>query len=110
MWGLFLFYRIDYAMNYYVYIIQSQVDSSFYKGFSAQPFSRFQQHNNGEAAYTSSKIPWNPVALFSFGTKTEALIFEKKVKKYDHKRLTSLINSDKNVLNSFLSSNDNLAG
>ncbi|MBK8702047.1 MAG: GIY-YIG nuclease family protein [Saprospiraceae bacterium] len=49
MWGLFLFYRIDYAMNYYVYIIQSQVDSSFYKGFSTQPLSRFQQHNNGEA-------------------------------------------------------------
>lgn len=97
-------------MNYYVYIIQSQIDLTFYKGFSTQPFIRFQQHNNGEAAFTSSKIPWIPVALFSFCSKTEALIFEKKIKKYDHKRLIALVNSDKNILDSFLSNNENLLG
>ncbi|MBK7220718.1 MAG: GIY-YIG nuclease family protein [Saprospiraceae bacterium] len=65
-------------MNFYVYIIQSQIDLTFYKGFSTQPLTRFQQHNNGEATFTSSKIPWISIALFSFSSKSEALIFEKK--------------------------------
>ncbi|MBK7010919.1 MAG: hypothetical protein IPH36_20945 [Saprospiraceae bacterium] len=55
-------------------------------------------------------LTWIPVALFSFCSKTEALIFEKKIKKYDHKRLIALINSDKNILDSFLSNNENLLG
>ena len=110
MLGFLLFNRTFIAMNFYVYIIQSQVDRSFYKGFSTQPFTRFVQHNNQEATYTSSKAPWNPVAIFEFNTKSEALIFEKKIKKYDQKRLIALINSDKNILDSFLFNNNNLVG
>jgi putative endonuclease len=44
-------------MPFYVYIIQSKKDNSFYKGFSENPYQRLDQHNNGESHYTSSKIP-----------------------------------------------------
>lgn len=89
-------------MIYYVYIIQSQIDLTFYKGYTMHPTLRLEQHNNGESDYTSKKIPWKLVALFSFEEQSHALRFEKRLKKYGHKRLISLINSGKNDLNSDL--------
>ena len=47
-------------------------------------------------------MPWNMVCLFVFETKQAALIFERKLKKYDHARLNSIINSEKNILPIFL--------
>jgi putative endonuclease len=91
-------------MAYYVYILQSKVDNTFYKGYTENPLKRLEQHNAGEMNYTSKKIPWEIVCLINFETKKDALIAEKKVKKYDHTRLESLINSEKNILNNFLSS------
>ena len=91
-------------MAFYVYIIKSRIDYSFYKGFTENPLIRLAQHNAGEMNYTSKKIPWNAVGLFIFETKKEALIAEKKIKKYDHSRLLTLINSDKNILNKYLES------
>ncbi len=91
-------------MAFYVYIIQSQIDHSFYKGFSENPLKRLEQHNAGEMNYTSKKTPWTTVGLLIFETKKEALIAEKKLKKYDHSRLLALINSNKNILNKYLES------
>jgi len=48
-------------MGYYVYIIKSIADGSYYKGFSEKPATRLLQHNNGECTYTSRKIPWQLV-------------------------------------------------
>ncbi len=62
-------------MPFFVYILQSEVDSSFYKGFTENPIKRLAQHNAGEMNYTSKKIPWIIVALFGFESKKEALIF-----------------------------------
>jgi len=85
-------------MGFYVYIIQSLKDNSFYKGFSTNPFERLQQHNNGKSIYTSKKTPWKLVCLLAFNSKKEALIKEKKLKKYSKESLMALINSDQNVL------------
>ncbi|MBP7478145.1 MAG: GIY-YIG nuclease family protein [Chitinophagales bacterium] len=86
-------------MNFYVYIIQSECDGSFYKGFTENPIQRIEQHNLGECTYTSKKIPWKLVALLQFETKREALIKEKKLKKYSNESLRALIQSDQNKLN-----------
>ena len=91
-------------MAYYVYIIQSKKDNSFYKRFTENPLKRIVQHNAGEMNYTSKKIPWGIVGLFLYATKKDALIAEKKLKKYDHSRLTALINSDKNIWNKYMES------
>ena len=89
-------------MAYYVYILQSKTDNTYYKGFTENPLHRLAQHNAGEMNYTSKKMPWNMVCLFVFETKQAALIFERKIKKYDHARLNSIINSEKNILTIFL--------
>jgi hypothetical protein len=45
-------------MNYYVYIIESLVDGTFYKGYTLDFNERLKQHNEGWSHYTSRKIPW----------------------------------------------------
>ena len=84
-------------MAYYVYILQSEVDQTFYKGFTENPLQRIIQHNNGEMIYSSKKMPWKMISLFEYDTKKEALIAERKIKKYDTSRLLVLINSAKNI-------------
>ena len=91
-------------MAYYVNIIQSEADHTFYKGYTEHPLQRLVQHNAGEMNYSSKKIPWKLVGLLIFETKKEALIAEKKLKKYDHQRLIALINSNRNKLKEYLGS------
>jgi putative endonuclease len=88
-------------MSFFVYIIQSAVDGSFYKGFSENPKERLLQHNNHESSYTSTKGPWTLVYLEAFSTKKEALIRERAIKKYGHDRIQRLIISPKNVMDGF---------
>jgi putative endonuclease len=83
---------------YYVYIIKSEKDGSYYKGFSEDPIKRLAQHNNLESFYTSSKSPWKLVYVEIFSTKREAFIREKSLKKYAHNQIEILIKSSKNIL------------
>jgi len=85
-------------MAFYIYIIQSLKDNSFYKGFTENPNSRIIAHNNGESKYTSSKTPWYFVYLEEMPSKREALIRERGLKKYSHLQINQLINSPKNEL------------
>ena len=85
-------------MGYYVYILQSELDNSFYKGFTEDYFVRLVQHNRGESEYTSNKRPWKLVYAEELQTKREALIREKNLKKAAKERLVALINSHKNIL------------
>ena len=69
---------------YYVYIIQSQLDNSFYIGFSENIDARIMEHNVGRTNYTSKKRPWHLVYVEEFENKTDALkkrIIFKAVKK-----------------------------
>ena len=84
---------------FYVYIIQSQKDKSFYKGFSTNPLVRLAQHNNKEAAYTSYKVPWALVHIEIYDNKPVALKREKVLKKYSRLQIQQLIGSSKNQLN-----------
>ncbi|GAB2824483.1 GIY-YIG nuclease family protein [Ferruginibacter profundus] len=86
---------------FYVYIIQSEKDGSFYKGFSLQPLVRLSQHNNQESEYTSHKVPWKLFHLEIFDNKTVALKREKALKKYSHQQILELSKSYKNQLQQF---------
>ncbi|KAA5534467.1 GIY-YIG nuclease family protein [Taibaiella lutea] len=86
-------------MEYFVYIIQSLVDNSYYKGFTQDPESRIAQHNSGLSSYTSNKMPWKYIYLEILPAKREALIREKALKKYSHAQIEQLILSQKNSLN-----------
>lgn len=88
-------------MAYYVYIIQSLSDGSFYKGFSENPIQRLQQHNNKLSHYTSAKVPWKLIYIELCESKTLALKRETALKKYSRSQIGQLIVSHKNILNSF---------
>ena len=92
------FGRLFYFCMFYVYIIQSQLDNTFYKGFTMQPNLRLLQHNNKESTYTSRKTPWQLIHLELFDDKTSALKREKRLKKYSHQQIAELIRGGKNKL------------
>ena len=66
---------------FYVYLIQSEVDSSFYVGYTSNLELRLKQHNNGETIYSSRKKPWFLVYSEVFENKTLALKRERFLKK-----------------------------
>ncbi len=85
-------------MAYYVYIIQSQIDATFYKGSSDNPLRRLQEHNNGLSKYTSTKLPWKLIYVEELSTKREMLIREKKLKRGNAEYFQKLIQGDKNII------------
>jgi putative endonuclease len=66
---------------FYVYLIQSEVDSSFYIGYTSNLELRLKQHNNGETIYSSRIKPWFLVYSEVFENKTLALKRERFLKK-----------------------------
>ena len=48
-------------MAYYLYIIQSEADNSFYIGTTQSLEERFLHHNQGRSKYTMAKRPWQLV-------------------------------------------------
>ncbi|OIO48812.1 MAG: excinuclease ABC subunit C [Parcubacteria group bacterium CG1_02_42_13] len=65
---------------YYVYVIKSERDGSYYKGVTENLKQRFQDHNTGSTRYSSSKRPYKLVWFCAFPNKTKALKFEKYLK------------------------------
>ena len=88
-------------MGFFVYIIKSLADQSYYKGFTENPIIRLERHNNGESRYTKNKLPWDLVYLECFEQKKDALIREKRLKKYSHIQIEQLIQSSLNKLCEF---------
>ena len=86
-------------MSFYVYIIQSEKDQSYYKGFTENYLLRLEFHNKGCSTYTSRKIPWRFVYIEEVGSKKEGLRREKNLKKATKERIIELINSPKNLIN-----------
>jgi predicted GIY-YIG superfamily endonuclease len=43
-------------MPWFVYIIQSEMDGTYYKGSSQDPYKRLLQHNAGESFYNVLKF------------------------------------------------------
>ena len=81
-------------MNYYVYIIKSETDQSWYYGFSENPEKRLHFHNAGKSTYTKGKVPWELIFCRSFDIKTEALKFEQYLKKMRNKEYIKRVYSE----------------
>jgi len=65
---------------YFVYIIQSKNDRSFYIGVTMSLRERIRQHNWHETKSTASKTPYELVWFSGFKNKHKALSFEKYLK------------------------------
>jgi len=55
-----------------VYVLESERDGSFYKGFTQDLAVRLKQHNAGKTKSTRAKIPWRVVYPEIFLTGAEA--------------------------------------
>ena len=86
-------------MKHFVYIIYSKSADIFYRGYTANPQKRLIQHNLNESKYTANKGPWSLVFLQSFLSKKEALIRERKLKKYSKAQVRDLMQSTSNECN-----------
>jgi putative endonuclease len=79
--------------KYYVYILQSRKDSSFYIGQCDDLDSRMSKHFDGLSKYTSSKRPWRLVYFEVFENRSEAIKRENEIKrKKSRKYVEKLIN------------------
>ena len=67
--------------RFYVYILQSLKDFSFYVGQCDDLDKRMSKHNDGFSKYTSSKRPLRLVYFELVASRTDALRREKQIKK-----------------------------
>lgn len=65
---------------YFVYILESEVDGSYYIGFTENINTRLNEHNFGRTEYTRLKRPWKLIYNEEFKTSSEALRREKYLK------------------------------
>ena len=70
---------------FYVYLLQSDVDSTFYVGYTENLEQRLEQHPHVGSKYTRRKVPWKLVYFEQFETKSEALKRELFLKKQRNK-------------------------
>ena len=67
-------------MMYYVYILQSLKDQSYYKGYTTDLDVQLAKHNRGGQFYTAQKRPWEILCYFVFKDKHTATAFERYIK------------------------------
>ena len=57
---------------FYVYILQSQKDESFYIGYTTDLIKRFKQHNSGESQATKPFRPYKLIFYEAFLDRIDA--------------------------------------
>ncbi|WP_106132011.1 GIY-YIG nuclease family protein [Mongoliibacter ruber] len=67
-------------MAFFVYILQSMKDKSFYVGVTHNIGERLEKHNRPHKGYTGKKQPWVLVYTEIYTTKTDALKRENFIK------------------------------
>lgn len=70
----------DNLYMYYVYILESQKDGSFYIGYTSDLKQRVKSHNQKGSKYSSSKSPFILTWYSAFQNKQLAMDFEKYLK------------------------------
>ena len=73
--------------RYYVYLIQC-FDGTFYVGVTNNVERRFWEHCHGDDtdSYTYSRRPLRLVHSWEFPTPIQAIDFEKKIKRWSHRK------------------------
>ncbi len=66
--------------HYSVYVIQSELNGSFYVGMAQEVEARLKEHNSGKSAYTKSFVPWKLVYSEEVGETSLARKREKYLK------------------------------
>ena len=65
----------------YVYILQSETDTSrYYVGTSNNPDRRLEEHNSGKSIHSNKYRPWKVIVTIAFADPAKALAFERYLK------------------------------
>ena len=66
---------------YFKYIIQSEKTNRFYIGYTKDITKRLERHNDGWSKSTKSGIPWKLVYSKKFTIKSDAIKYERELKR-----------------------------
>jgi putative endonuclease len=69
------------VMPFFVYIIQSEKDGSYYIGSTNNLDDRIQRHNQGRSSYTKSKRPWKLIYTEEHPDRSSAAKRETEIKR-----------------------------
>ena len=72
--------------QFYVYILQSLKDFSFYTGQCDDLDYRMSKHSDGQSKYTASKRPLRLVYFEVYKTRGEAIAREREIKRKKNKQ------------------------
>ena len=67
-------------MAYFVYILRSINDGSYYIGSTQDLHSRLERHNQGRSQYTKAKRPWKIVYFEEYPDRSTAMKRERGMK------------------------------
>ncbi len=67
-------------MTYFVYILQSLKDGSYYVGTTQDLSQRMERHNQGRSKYTKAKRPWQVIYSEEYRDRSTAMKREYEIK------------------------------
>ncbi len=67
-------------MEYFVYVLESEIDGRLYKGQTSDIEKRLTEHNSGKTKSTKGYKPWKLVYFERYETRDEAFLREKYFK------------------------------
>ncbi len=74
---------------FYLYILESELDGSYYIGQTKNIENRLEEHNTNKNKYTRHKQPWKLIYKEEFQTRGEAIKRERYFKNLKNKRYIS---------------------
>ena len=81
--------------RFFVYIIQSKKDGSYYIGQCDDLDCRLSKHNDGFSKYSCSKRPWKLVYFELYASRSEAILREKQLKAKKSRKFLEYLISNK---------------
>ena len=80
---------------FYVYILQSLKDESYYIGQTNNVSNRLERHNGWRQSATRSKVPWELVHTEPFPTRSQAVRRELEIKSWKSRQaIKELLNNN----------------
>jgi putative endonuclease len=76
---------------YFVYILRSELNGSYYRGQTKDLGARLKRHNSRLEKSTARYVPWILVWSCQKASRSEAVILERKLKHLSVKRLEEFI-------------------
>ena len=83
-------------MPFFVYILKSEIDGTYYVGSTEELKKRLERHNQGRSLYTKRKRPWKLVYFEEHPDRSSAVKRENQIKgRKDKRYIESLVRTSR---------------